>query len=234
MARNHNKKNDSFFPTVDSVDKTLASTIYKLHPVTKCLEESLKECIFEKNYHHDHDDEDSDSDIKIHKSFQNKLLNKYGESMVQAYHTDDILVVNAEEEEEQVLEVKPHSKKKHTTTDHISSQAPAALLTGKIKHYNRYEGNWRIVVTDAILRPRINIPYTDKSEANVRKRTLFHHSSVMEMERMLKRTKSNEESTRMNHSLLPYIHEDGSVHLDGDVVILAYDDYVVDTAKRKK
>lgn len=233
MTSNHtNNKDSCFCPTVDSVDKTLASTIYKLHPVAKCLEESLKECIFEKNYHNDHDnnDDDSESDIQIHKSFQSKLLHKYGESMVQAYHTDDILEST---EEEQVLDVKSHSDKKDTTTNHISSQAPAALLTGKIKHYNRYEGNWRIVVTDAILRPRINIPYTDKSEANVRKRTLFHHSSVVEMEQILKRTKTNEESTRIYHSLLPYIHEDGSVHLDGDVVILAYDDYVGDTARRK-
>jgi hypothetical protein len=229
----------------ESVDKTLASTIYKLHPVTKCLKESLNECI--------------ESEITIHQSFQSKLLNKYGESMVQAYQNDmksssintssnNNTLEKKEEEEEEEEDKKDEEKvtggeEAHcikngeptivTTADHTPLKAPAALLTGNIQHYNRYEGNWRIIISDAILRPRIDIPYTDKSEANARKRTLFEHSAVVEIEQRLKRAKTNEEpSTRMNPCLLPCIGDDGSIQLDGDIVILAYDDYV--TSNKKK
>lgn len=120
------------------------------------------------------------------------------------------------------------------TADHTPLKAPAALLTGNIQHYDRrYEGNWRLIISDAILRPRIDTLYTDKSEANTRKQTLFQHSAILvEIEKRLKRTKTNEEPSTRMHPLLPCIGDDGSIKYDGDVVILAYDDYV--TSNKKK
>jgi len=222
----------------ESVDKTLAGTIYKLDSVTKCLEESLNEWTEEQHQrrhqnetnddnNNNDDDNDSDCAITIHKNFQNKLLNKYGESMVQAYHHTE----RGGNGEHRILEETHRKNKKNdklTVTDQNETEAPAALLTGTLKHYNRYEGNWRIVITDASIRPRINIPYTDTTDVEARKRTLFDHSAI-ETERQLKRAKSNEQQIT-NHQL-PSKNEDGSIKLNGDIVILAYDDYVISNHK---
>jgi hypothetical protein len=210
----------------ESVDQTLAGAIYKLDSVTKCLEESLNE--FTEEQHSNDDNDDSNSTIKIHKNFQNKLLNKYGESMVQAYHYTE----RGGNGEHRLLDETRRKNKKNdklTVADQNETEAPAALLTGTLKHYNRYEGNWRIVISDASIRPRINIPYTDTTDVEARKRTLYDHSAI-ETERQLKRAKSNEQQTT-NHQLLPSVNEDGSIKLNGDIVILAYDDYVISNHK---
>lgn len=198
-----------------TVDKKLASSIYKLHSVTKCLEESLDEIIYEQNNLPDGESSISESEVILTDAFRNQLLSKYGEAIIDAYDN--------QHDKNQLFQSTPTGATERTESE--IPQPPAAILTGKIQHYNRYEGNWRIVISDAEIRPRVNIPYcTDKSESG--KRSLVQNSS-MEMEKIIKRAKKlGQKEIYEGNNIIPTLNDDGSWKIDGDVVILAYDDDV--------
>ena len=48
---------------------------------------------------------------------------------------------------------------KHTTSimNHENNVAPAGLLQGTVEYYNKFGGQWRIVISNATIRPRVNL-----------------------------------------------------------------------------
>lgn len=55
---------------------------------------------------------------------------------------------------------------------------PAALLRGRVDHYNKLEQKWRIVVEDAEIRPRVALEARKKQ-----KRSLWEHAAASESSR---------------------------------------------------
>lgn len=92
-----------------------------------------------------------------------------------------------------------HNKSRYIKSGKNNSLPPAGLMRGKIRNYNRFGGQWRIVVSNAEIRPRVNLSAEQHSKVNKKKLSLWERSE--------ERAESCE-----------------TIHLGGDVQILAYDD----------
>ena len=194
-------------------NKDVAARIGKLSPMAACLDEALSELMQEhirssstreeednpdrsqaekSTTSNQNDNSDAGEDqVVIDEEFKNKIMNKFGQAMSNAF----------------TMPSKP-------TTD---PEPPAGILHGKIKYYNRYGGQWRIVVSDAEIRPRINIPYPQLKKQEVISLKEF---SRRHMEREIHYKRRRVERGEG----LPSMERDGVVKIDGDLMILAYDD----------
>jgi len=92
------------------------------------------------------------------------------------------------------------------STNEGQTKPPAALLHGKLQSFNRVGKRWRISITDAKIRPRIDL------EPNDRFKTLWDVSGNYIQD--IHKRKIN-----MNNKEL-----EKTVKLDGEIILLAYDD----------
>ncbi len=159
--------------------------------------------------HYQNDYENPLKKIVMDDTFKNYILQKLHEAHA------DITWQN----QQLPTESKKENHSKNQTNEEAPSPPPAALLRGKLKYYNRVNGQWRIVVSNAVLRPRVNIDYRKKNRK--RNRTSLWDQSK---EHSIDVYKSIDgQSKRMRNS-----NDDNNndINLDGDLVILAYDDII--------
>ena len=93
-------------------------------------------------------------------------------------------------------------------------------VIGKVKYYNRFGGQWRIVISDAEIRPRVNVDYSNLLKK--RDRVSLQETSRRQMQKEVrwKRRRLNEDSDSF------VMNDDGAIKIDGDLTILAFDDTV--------
>ena len=135
----------------------------------------------------------------------------------------------------------------NTTKFHPAPNAPPGLLRGKVKHYNRFGRQWRILAEDVEIRPRVRL----EKDGRVRRRG---HQKRSERQSLWERSLEHEEeqiqaaanddtagkaagdsagptctavaaSSSTNDPDLEGLDVEGNtVRVKGDVLILAYDD----------
>jgi hypothetical protein len=123
------------------------------------------------------------------------LMNTLGESVAQTRWNVADAAKEEEEEEEDSTTLTTTANRQNTVAP------PKALMRGRVDHFNRVSGKWRIVATNVEIRPRVNLDTTHKKR---------------------KRDRSSLWDTSGNA-----IMEDpseNSIQLKGTVQILAYDD----------
>ncbi len=96
----------------------------------------------------------------INETFKETILDKCGAFMSDAFRgeEEDSLV---EHNTHQDTQRQPQLSNQHERIRgrEREREPPAGLLQGKLKYYNRFGSQWRIVITDAEIRPRVNINY---------------------------------------------------------------------------
>jgi hypothetical protein len=206
------------------VDDEVLTRIGKMNPIASCLNEALNELMKEQQSQADseqhiqnqqsqaqaqHDDseselnqEDGENKITINEEFRDSILNKFGQAMSHAFCSEEITTIKPPPEESN------------------DSEPPAALLHGKVKYYNRFGGQWRIVISDAEIRPRVNVDYSNLLKK--RDRVSLQETSRRQMQKEVrwKRRRLNEDSDSF------VMNDDGAIKIDGDLTILAFDDTV--------
>ena len=100
------------------------------------------------------------------------------------------------------------------------SEPPAALIKGRMKFYNRFGGQWRILVENAEIRPRIDVDYPSLKRREIVSLTQRSRQHT-EMELRNKRRRMPD-GRYENES--PRLQDDGTIKLNEDLLILAYDD----------
>lgn len=198
--------------------KELVSRLYQISPIASCLDRALSALVAE--------DQQDDTNVSIEEQEDDScLVEEQGslasssngfESEVEASSSTSLHVKIDEDMKAKILEAygdamhhveweKPSSSaasNNSSTRDNDESDStssnrcypPAALLKGKLKYYNRMGGQWRIVVSDAEIRQRVNLPPNVKQKDQL---NLWDHSVEAKAE---------------------------SIPIDGELVILAYDD----------
>ena len=96
--------------------------------------------------------------------------------------------------------------------DVLQNLAPAAIMKGNIKHFNRFRGKWRIIVSDVELVPRCNLA-PDRSIGGTRKTRSIK-----------KQRHNNQPHTTLWESSWKPKGVNQKITLDGDAQILAFDD----------
>jgi hypothetical protein len=149
-----------------------------------------------------HADEHEDGDeITIDEQFKNKIMDQFGTATSKAFCSEETKTILSKPEE---------------------CEPPAGILHGKVKYYNRFHGQWRILVSDAEIRPRVNLNYDKLKKREVISLKTCSSRSYMEKETRQKRRRIDIDIDADPD--LPVMNQDGSVKIDGDLMILAYDD----------
>lgn len=162
------------FPSRPSPAPTdVIERIASIGPVAKCLEWAIKELEEEDKVNHP-------TRPTFDSSMKELLLKRYKDSVAELSWDDAALPVTKDSSAGPLLKCPP----------------PAGLLSGKLQYYNRVGGQWRIVLSDAELCPRIRSDDADRTKNRV---SLWDYS---------------EQSS---------LGKDDKMKL-GNVVILAYDD----------
>ena len=194
--------------------KELVSRLYQISPIASCLDRALTALVAEDQQ----DDsscsvkEDEDNSCSVEEDGSSASSSRI-ESEVEASSSTSLDVKIDEDMKAKILEAygdamheaeweKPSSISDTTQRDNDRSEStasnrcypPAALLKGKLKYYNRMGGQWRIVVSDAEIRERVNLPQNVKQKDQL---SLWDHSVEAKSE---------------------------SIPINGELVILAYDD----------
>jgi hypothetical protein len=113
--------------------------IASIGPLAKCLESAITELEEEED---DLPSDDFMSRPNFDSSMKDILLKRYKDSVAQLSWDET---------------VSPSSTKlKSFSKDKCTKSPPAGLLSGKLQYYNRVGGQWRIVLSDAEIRPRIS------------------------------------------------------------------------------
>jgi hypothetical protein len=201
------------------VDDEVLTRIGKMNPIASCLNEALTELMKEQQADSEqnnqnqsqaqHDDseselnqEDGEKKIIINEEFRDSILNKFGQAMSHAFCSEEITTIKSPPDESN------------------DSEPPAALLHGKVKYHNRFGGQWRIVISDAEIRPRVNVDYSNLLKK--RDQVSLQETSRRQMQKEVrwKRRRLNEDSDSF------VMNDDGAIKIDGDLTILAFDDTV--------
>ncbi len=150
--------------------------------------------------------------ITIDEEFKNIVMNQFGPATSKAFVGERVKINTA---------ISQTTRRKGEDADD-ELEPPAALLHGKVKYYNRFHGQWRIVVSDAEIRPRINIDYDKLKKKDMM--SLKKSSQAFKKEEYRQRSKRRRTEDVDGDTDLPKVDQDGCVKIDGDLVILAYDD----------
>eukprot|EP00562_Extubocellulus_spinifer_P034680 CAMPEP_0178694624 /NCGR_PEP_ID=MMETSP0699-20121125/8357_1 /TAXON_ID=265572 /ORGANISM="Extubocellulus spinifer, Strain CCMP396" /LENGTH=285 /DNA_ID=CAMNT_0020340139 /DNA_START=12 /DNA_END=869 /DNA_ORIENTATION=- len=168
---------------------------------------------------------------KVDKKMKEHLLETFGDAVAatdwygvdtNAYASDNSTALR--ENEEQTNDAITTSTS--TCTPVIS---PAALLRGKVRHYNRIGGQWRILAKDVEIRPRVNL---EGKEGQVRKRAWKKADRKSLWDRSLEEDGRQGDATAAAAATaedsdlggLDVDVEGSSIKFKGDVLILAYND----------
>jgi len=115
-----------------------------------------------------------------------------------------------------------HDEYMQSSNSNGIKEAPAALLHGNLKYYNRINGQWRIVVGNAVLRPRVNIDYGKKNKKR-NCTSLWDQSKQTSQHEGLRFKRGRIDGDQIQKDFP--LDDDGAIPLNnGDLVILAYDD----------
>ena len=173
----------------------------------------------------------------IDEQFKHKILNKFGAATSNAFSSEGIKTVNDYTAHMYTTYSSARASKSKSKSEIV--EPPAGILHGKVKYYNRFHGQWRILVSDAEIRPRVNIDFAKlKKRDKVSLRTSSRLSLTKEIQMRRKRGRMNvnvnvssnagaeaEAGADANsNSNLPTMNDDGCVKINGDLMILAYDD----------
>lgn len=173
----------------------------------------------------------------IDEQFKHKILNKFGAATSNAFSSEGIKTVN-DYTAHTYTYMNTYSSAKASKSKSEIVEPPAGILHGKVKYYNRFHGQWRILVSDAEIRPRVNIDFAKlKKRDKVSLRTSSRLSVTKEIQMRRKRGRTNvnvnvssnagaeaAEADANSNSNLPTMNDDGCVKINGDLMILAYDD----------
>eukprot|EP00559_Dactyliosolen_fragilissimus_P001005 CAMPEP_0184857694 /NCGR_PEP_ID=MMETSP0580-20130426/2846_1 /TAXON_ID=1118495 /ORGANISM="Dactyliosolen fragilissimus" /LENGTH=203 /DNA_ID=CAMNT_0027353435 /DNA_START=118 /DNA_END=726 /DNA_ORIENTATION=- len=162
----------------------LVGKISKIGPIYKCLEEALEDITSDKF-------EISGSKIqgintslrrkkiKLDESFKAKILQSYTDAVTSTRWDKD-----TNEPPHDRSSTNLEGKNITSTAKSIGEKSlpPAALIRGRLEHFNRIGGQWRIVVSDAEIRPRVSTER--KKKRGVSKLSLWDASEeYLKMER---------------------------------------------------
>jgi|Transcript_22339 hypothetical protein len=127
------------------------------------------------------------------------LMNTLGESVAQTRWSVNV----AEEEDDSIV---PTTTANQSTREHTNTVVapPKALLRGRVDHFNRVGGKWRIVATNVEIRQRVNLDTSTNKRTKKRDRSSLWDTS--------------------GNAIVEDPSEYNSIQLKGTVQILAYDD----------
>ena len=182
----------------------------------------------------DNDEQAAAAKVSVDDKMKEHLLQSFGDAVAE---TDWYGQNNVEE-----------GKSLSTTNkSHLAPNAPSGLLRGKVKHYNRFGRQWRILAEDVEIRPRVRL----EKDGRVRRRG---HQKRSERQSLWERSLEHDEeqiqavadtdeaageaagdsadpasavaaSSSSNGPDLEGLDVEGNtVRIKGDVLILAYDD----------
>ncbi|KAL7467230.1 hypothetical protein ACHAXS_007480 [Conticribra weissflogii] len=138
--------------------------------------------------------------IRLDESFAQSILDTYCTAFAQSSFENDASKNN---------HYPFFTRRSNVTNIKESSSAPAAMLQGEIDHYNRIGGQWRMVVKNAIIRPR-TVVESDNGLGGLSKR--YRH--VLDW-----RGNKNEQTSTTLFGLSA-----NDEKINGKIQILAYDD----------
>ena len=148
-------------------DPTIAGRIAMLGPVGKCLETALDELLAEEvdnsptsrcsnnnNEGESSSNDNTNNNVKLDKSISRSILESYRKAVIETnfdhHHHERSLNTTISSATTSVS----HNVVNNNSTMASVDVAPTAMLKGKIDHYNRIGGQWRIVVKNAVLKRR--------------------------------------------------------------------------------
>jgi len=176
----------------------------------------------------------------INETFKETILDKCGVFMSDAFRGEEDSLV----EHNVRTQKQPQSSNKRTRGREGGHEyePPAGLLQGKLKYYNRFGSQWRIVITDAEIRPRVNINYPILKRTEPRSLVQESYEQV-ELELRRKRLRrigcvdgnGNEDgqgqdygsgngSSSRKDEKADSLCQDGVIKINGDLLLLAYND----------
>jgi hypothetical protein len=202
-------------------DVEVMKRIGRLSPMAKCLDQVLEELSQEQNESLDHQSMISEKDdtmvrsenIQLTQQFRDDVLDKFGTATFEAFYKrkNDKFITSDGHDTNTTL-TGPPNRHRNKSQD----EPPAALLHGKLKYYNRFGGQWRIVVSDAEIRSRVNVDYQSLKKNENRSLKEMHDIQMAKQSRF-----SNQYVTS---DPLELLDQDGVLKINGDLVILACDD----------
>lgn len=164
-----------------------------------------------KTQHH-HEAEASATAIRMDKSISKSIMEAYGKAVAESN-----------------FDPTPSSEQNNLLA--TNSAAPAAMLTGEIDHYNRIGDRWRIVIKNAVIKPRKTTIITNgMTGTSLRRRHILDWddegsggcSNDAGTGGEKKRKKRGSGSSESKHN--DDEDNDEAYHFKGTVQILAYDD----------
>lgn len=132
-------------------------------------------------------DLDSQYVVSINDEFRQVIMSAFYKAVLMT-HWDDMIIPNIQ------------ACQRHR-------EPPAALLHGKLQNFNRVEKRWRISISEAKIRPRIDL------EPNDQCKTLWDASG------------NYIENIHKNKHTIKLKSLEKTVKLDGEIILLAYDDF---------
>jgi hypothetical protein len=165
-----------------------------------------------KTQHH-HDAEATAAAIKMDKSISKSIMEAYGKAVAESN-----------------FDPTPSSEQNNLLA--TNSAAPAAMLTGEIDHYNRIGDRWRIVIKNAVIKPRKTTIITNgMTGTSLRRRHILdwddegsgsysNDAGTGGEKKTKKKCGSGSSGSKHNDDE----DNDEAYHFKGTVQILAYDD----------
>lgn len=196
--------------TTDNNEKSRSYIGQKRKRAASSGDESLSEQRRSKTQHH-YDAYATAAAIKMDKSISKSIMEAYGKAVAESN-----------------FDPTPSSEQNNLLA--TNSAAPAAMLTGEIDHYNRIGDRWRIVIKNAVIKPRKTTIITNGMSG-----TSLRRRHILDWDDEGSGGCSNDAGTggekkkkRGNGSLKSKHNEDEdndeAYHFKGTVQILAYDD----------
>lgn len=179
------------------------------------------------------------SNAKVDAKMKEHLLQTFGDAVASTdwYGTDTNPSISSSSNS---TVLQRNEQQRHTSP---AIPPPAALLRGKVRHYNRVGGQWRILAKDVEIRPRVGLEVRGKSTwKRADRQSLWDRSLEEEEERgpaaagagagAASATENSADSVTAAESSSKDSNLEGlgldidgnTIKVKGDVLILAYDD----------
>lgn len=171
-------------------------SISRVGSLARCLELAMTDLVKEDEVNLSQDDNDDDHDLYMKpfifdNTMKEILIKRYLESIHEiSWDIEDSTTI-------------PTSSTLHNNTSTIKTKVPsppppAGLLYGKLQYYNRIGGNWRIVLSDAEIRPRVECEDTER----IKNRTSLWDQSVNQMSSSSSLSMDSEDVIKLGHVVI--------------------------------
>ena len=211
-------------PPIPGLD-VISSVAFNGLPIGNCLQQALNDMLNESEGHVNatvDDDDDIDNrtngnggeeqQIKVTSDVTDAILNSFGRAVANTKWRRSS-ISNSESGGGHGKEQKKVSDEGIAQSPEPEMFPPAALLIGRLDHYNRVNQNWKIVIDNVKLKPR-NSNDDNEGQYSIKKK------------KPLNRRKSDRESIFLNTSVEKE-EEEGQqeeITINGQLHIHAYDD----------